>query len=878
MPEQGSTAVLALGPAEVLLDSLVPSKTNPRVWFDPDHIRETADSIERVGLISRLTVRPSGDEFEVVAGECRLKAFHLLRDRGCTAIAGVPWEGTVPVEIKALSNADALLLQADENDKRRDINPVERSRSYWHMVESGEWGEGQEARIAIAKARGVSESLVYQRLQLMKAIPEAQEECAKGGISEGHLREIARGTPAEQERSLTWLLFNQGYGPDGKLDLRHARRESIPSVRELIAWQRRIRPDLATAPFSTARFDLLPQAGACSDCPKRTLHEVELAGDLFGGDDLCCDGECYAAKCRAHVLNLIEEYEREEKPFALISTGYQDPDPFEGRDVLSANGYQEQQNGGAIGIIAHVSPGSHGKQVGQTIPIRIIRRAAPAAESPAPLPPAATTPSLPDVEVPAGYVKTPAGGLQREVPSAADKHEESHGSENVQRPQNALEAFAINPGATLLVTSPSGGEACYLVVAATLNDASFPEELSVRVELRSATGQDFGESEIVSREGVLYWVSKSGEFPVEVLPAGDPRTIVVRTYSEAAANQEESRKAEREEFVAACNCVQELVYQADPESQALAVLAWHLFGEFEEGDVWKFGKRLGIDLPEEEEHEGQFYVAILEACASKISGEILGAILASRIETTYQAETIKSVLAKRGFSIEEKPATGRQPWEIRHEVGTTEATVCCFNDWFMPPDIADFPIKKTLDLTGLIEGTESVEYLISIYDEGWPAEKLLADDRRDLYAALNEFLQDFAPGGKWSRKPAPCNNPTDDVLEVTEEIEEAIDSGKVFAVRPYQTIRTSDGQGPWIVIAVKPSGAMKPKGKKRAVECHTLTLVHRKISGGLSTPQDWPGKWADKDGIHWGLDTDVLITVDGLDQGDDVRALVEAAK
>src|ERR1044072_4181165 len=267
MAKQGSAIDTSIiGPAQIQIEAISASKTNPRVWFDPEWIAALADSIETERVMHRILVRPSAEGFEVVTGECRLRAFQLLRERGCTEICGQEWSGLLPVEVKVISDARAMVLQAKENDERRDVTPIERARGYQNMIDSGEYGEGQKARQNVAAALHVSESTVYQRLQLLKGIPEAQEECAKGSMSENHLKDIARGTPAEQERSLSWLLYNGDRNADGSWNPRHSRRESIPSVRELQAWQRRDRPDLATAPFSTARFDLLPQVSACSDC------------------------------------------------------------------------------------------------------------------------------------------------------------------------------------------------------------------------------------------------------------------------------------------------------------------------------------------------------------------------------------------------------------------------------------------------------------------------------------------------------------------------------------------------------------------------------------------------------------------------------------
>jgi hypothetical protein len=55
---------------------------------------------------------------------------------------------------------------------------------------------------------------------------------------------------------------------------------------------------LRGAPFNTKDERLVPRAGACGTCPKRTGNQSELFGDVKG-NDVCTDPECFAAKVKA---------------------------------------------------------------------------------------------------------------------------------------------------------------------------------------------------------------------------------------------------------------------------------------------------------------------------------------------------------------------------------------------------------------------------------------------------------------------------------------------------------------------------------------------------------------------------------------------------
>jgi ParB family chromosome partitioning protein len=61
---------------------------------------------------------------------------------------------------------------------------------------------------------------------------------------------------------------------------------------------------LKDAPFSKRDAQLVPTAGSCVDCPKRTGHNKLLFSDL-GKQDACSDPACYAAKLDAHVKQAI---------------------------------------------------------------------------------------------------------------------------------------------------------------------------------------------------------------------------------------------------------------------------------------------------------------------------------------------------------------------------------------------------------------------------------------------------------------------------------------------------------------------------------------------------------------------------------------------
>ena len=95
------------------LSQLKAWKEQPRSYFSPEHIQQLAESISRLGLTHPLIVRPNGNDFEVIAGECRFQACQLAT------------YDPVKCVVQDLDDAQALELALSENLDREDLNPIE---------------------------------------------------------------------------------------------------------------------------------------------------------------------------------------------------------------------------------------------------------------------------------------------------------------------------------------------------------------------------------------------------------------------------------------------------------------------------------------------------------------------------------------------------------------------------------------------------------------------------------------------------------------------------------------------------------------------------------------------------------------------------------
>jgi len=267
---------------DVPLNALTESASNPRKRFDENGLSELAASFKTQGVLAPLLVRELDDsKYEVVAGARRLRAAKLAQLEN------------VPVRIVKLTDAEAIEAQCVENLQREDIHPLEEALGFKSLLELGE-----PYNIAhIAARSGKSEAYIYGRLRLADLIPPVAEAFLKDKITIGHALLIAK-LPASQQQEAFTASFRGMWTSEGNAQI------LIP-VRELAAWiESNILLQLASATFDKQNETLVPDAGSCSNCPKRTGFNKLLFADVR--KDSCTDPQCFRAKIDAHVAKTLE--------------------------------------------------------------------------------------------------------------------------------------------------------------------------------------------------------------------------------------------------------------------------------------------------------------------------------------------------------------------------------------------------------------------------------------------------------------------------------------------------------------------------------------------------------------------------------------------
>jgi ParB family transcriptional regulator, chromosome partitioning protein len=289
--------VTSVNVQEIALRKITESKTNPRRQFDESKLAELADNIKQYGVLQAILVRSvSEDSFEVVAGTRRYRASKL---------AGLE---TIPANVRELTDTECLELQLIENLQRSDVHELDEAQGYAALMQLQPENYTVET---IATKVGRSEAYVYARLRLLHLIPEARQAFYEGKLTVAHAFEIARLQPSDQQRSLI-ECFPQHRTTNAVLKDKKA--EAV-TVRELRYWiEREIHLDLTNAPFDSQDETLLPLAGPCSRCPKRTGSNPLLFPEVRQ-KSICTDRECYRAKVEALVQIRVKPFENQgEKP------------------------------------------------------------------------------------------------------------------------------------------------------------------------------------------------------------------------------------------------------------------------------------------------------------------------------------------------------------------------------------------------------------------------------------------------------------------------------------------------------------------------------------------------------------------------------------
>ncbi len=225
--------------AEVPINEIRENPRNPRTVFDDDELNELAYSLQEVGVLQPIVIRPitgseNGESFELVMGERRWRAAKR---------AGL---ASIPAIIRDTTDDDLLRDALLENLHRTQLNPLEEAAAYGQLLE--DFGCTQDE---LSDKIGRSRPQISNTLRLLRLPPLVQRRLASGAISAGHARALLGLDDAQLQEELAQRIVNEGL--------------SVRAVERLIA------------------NGVSPSSGVRSAAPRRTSynpHVVDMTSKL----------------------------------------------------------------------------------------------------------------------------------------------------------------------------------------------------------------------------------------------------------------------------------------------------------------------------------------------------------------------------------------------------------------------------------------------------------------------------------------------------------------------------------------------------------------------------------------------------------------------
>jgi len=173
--------------------SIQNNSLQPRTNYDDDRLEELKDSISEKGVLQPILVREKNGQYEVVAGERRLRA---ARSLGLEEI---------PVIVKVLTDQEALVIALVENIQREELNPVEEAEAFKRLIEEFDYTQEK-----VAQSVGKDRTTVANLLRLLRLPEVVQKMIRIGDLSVGHARSLLSLDSKNDQKRLADLVVSKG--------------------------------------------------------------------------------------------------------------------------------------------------------------------------------------------------------------------------------------------------------------------------------------------------------------------------------------------------------------------------------------------------------------------------------------------------------------------------------------------------------------------------------------------------------------------------------------------------------------------------------------------------------------------------------------------
>jgi len=165
------------------------SEYQPRKKFESQALEDLKRSIKEKGVIQPVLLRRSGGNFQLIAGERRVRAATELGLK------------EIPALIKDIEKGEDILeISLIENIQREDLNPLEKARGYRRLTD--EFGLSQEQ---VAEKVSKDRATVANTMRILELEEEIKALIESGKLNFGQARALLAIAPGEKRLELAKL-------------------------------------------------------------------------------------------------------------------------------------------------------------------------------------------------------------------------------------------------------------------------------------------------------------------------------------------------------------------------------------------------------------------------------------------------------------------------------------------------------------------------------------------------------------------------------------------------------------------------------------------------------------------------------------------------
>ena len=152
-----------------------PNPFQPRKIFSEEQLTELTESIRQHGILQPLAVRRTGTQYELIAGERRLRAGVLA---GLTEI---------PCIVMQMTEEESAMAALVENLQRQDLDYIEQAQGIDRLLRQFSMSQEQ-----VAKLLGKSQSGIANKLRLLRHSPKVLDALRQAKLTERHARALLK--------------------------------------------------------------------------------------------------------------------------------------------------------------------------------------------------------------------------------------------------------------------------------------------------------------------------------------------------------------------------------------------------------------------------------------------------------------------------------------------------------------------------------------------------------------------------------------------------------------------------------------------------------------------------------------------------------------